>query len=247
VTGAHVVVEHVSKSYLPAVRAVCDVSLHLNPGELVALVGPSGCGKSTLLNLLGGLDRPDAGRILLDGAPLEEGDPSRYRRDTVGFVFQTHNLLPMLTARANVELPLVAAGSKRGERRARALRLLGEMGLGERAEHRPAQLSGGERQRVAVARALANQPRLLLADEPTGSLDSETSEQVLDLLAAVRERHGTTLLVVSHDEAPARRADRVLAMADGRITGGDGGAPATGGHARASPTAGRRRVTRQAG
>jgi putative ABC transport system ATP-binding protein len=215
--GAEVVLEGVRR-VRGSVIAVDDVSLHVAAGECVALMGPSGSGKSTLLAAIGGLSEPDAGTVLVDGkAPKEHGGLSGYHRDVVGFVFQLHHLLPMLTAQANVEVPLVASGQRRSERRARALELLGEVGLGDRTDHLPGQLSGGERQRVAVARALANQPRLLLADEPTGALDSENGARVLQLLDDVRARRGTTMIIVTHDEAIAGRADRTVRMLDGRL------------------------------
>src|SRR4051794_13598370 len=166
-----------------SVVAVAEATLEVAAGESVALMGPSGSGKSTLLGVIGGLSRPDAGRVLIDGcAPEEHGGLAGYHRDVVGFVFQLHHLLPMLTAQGNIEVPMVAAGVGRAERRERALALLEETGLAERAHHLPAELSGGERQRVAVARALANEPRLLLADEPTGALDSDSSQRVLELM-----------------------------------------------------------------
>src|SRR3954447_184522 len=169
-TGAEVVLEHVRR-VRGDVIAVADVSMHVAPGECVALMGPSGSGKSTLLGVMGGLAEPDEGTILVDGRPpREHGGLSGYHRDVVGFVFQLHHLLPMLTAQGNVEVPLVAAGHGRGDRRNRAVELLDEVGLAGRTDHLPSELSGGERQRVAVARALANEPRLLLADEPTGAL-----------------------------------------------------------------------------
>lgn len=217
-SGAAIEVERVSKTFGGRIHALREVSLSVGPGEVVAITGPSGCGKSTLLNVIAAIERPDSGRVLVDGLPVTElDDPSAYRRDTVGFVFQLHHLLPMLTARANVELPLIAAGVPRAERRRRAGELLAEVGLRERAEERPATLSGGERQRVAVARALANEPRLLLADEPTGSLDSESGQLVLELLDRARERRGMTLLVASHDRLLGDRADRVVRMVDGAI------------------------------
>jgi putative ABC transport system ATP-binding protein len=215
--GAEVVLEGVRR-VRGSVVAVDDVSLHVAAGECVALMGPSGSGKSTLLAAIGGLSEPDAGTVLVDGkAPKEHGGLSGYHRDVVGFVFQLHHLLPMLTAQANVEVPLVASGHGRTARRTRALELLGEVGLGDRTDHLPGELSGGERQRVAVARALANQPRLLLADEPTGALDSENGARVLQLLDDVRARRGTTMIVVTHDEAIAARADRTVRMLDGRL------------------------------
>ena len=217
VGGAEVVVRGVSKTYDSRIVAVRDASLRLAPGEFVSLTGPSGCGKSTLLNLIGSLARPDSGSISVDGIEVTGLDsPAAYRRSTVGFVFQLHYLLPMLTAGSNVEVPLIGTLPRR-ERRERARELLAEVGLAGRIDHLPSQLSGGERQRVAVARALANRPRLLLADEPTGALDSESSLRVLDLLASLRRRYGMTVLVVSYDPEVGRHADRTLRMADGRI------------------------------
>ena len=214
------IVDRVSKVYDGRIHALSEVSLHLHPGELVALTGPSGGGKSTLLNLIGALDSPDSGRIVVDGEILRDlDDPARYRRTTVGFVFQLHHLLPDLSAQANIEIPLIAAGVPGGARRQRARELLVEVGLGDRAEHLPGQLSGGERQRVALARALANHPRLLLADEPTGALDSVTGERVLALMTQLRERLGMTMLLVSYDPAVGRLADRIVHMLDGRIEG----------------------------
>ena len=216
--GAEVVVDNVSKGYDSRIVAVREASLRVEPGEFASLTGPSGCGKSTLLNLIGSLLRPDSGTITVDGIAVQDlRKPSDYRRSTVGFVFQLHHLLPILSAGGNVEVPLIGAGLGRRERRERARELLGEVGLAERVDHLPSQLSGGERQRVAVARALANRPRLLLADEPTGALDSESSKRVLDLLASLSERYGMTMLVVSYDPEVGRHADRTLRMADGRI------------------------------
>jgi len=215
--GVEVLVEGVSKSF-GRIAALRDVSLHVAPGEAVAVSGRSGSGKSTLMALIGGLEQPDRGRVLLDRLPLWTGrNPARARREVVGFVFQSHLLLPALTARANVEVALIGAGVHRGARRRRALELLEAVGLSDRAEHRPAELSGGERQRVAVARALANEPRLLLADEPTGALDSTTSERVLDLLFGLREQLGMTLLLVTYDHAVGVRADRSVTLIDGHI------------------------------
>jgi putative ABC transport system ATP-binding protein len=215
--GAQVVLEGVRR-VRGSVVAVDEVSMRVEAGECVALTGPSGSGKSTLLGVIGGLSRPDAGTVLVDGkAPEAHGGMAGYHRDVVGFVFQLHHLLPMLTAQGNIEVPLVAAGRGRGERRDRALELLEEVGMSDRTDHLPAQLSGGERQRVAVARALANEPRLLLADEPTGSLDSDNSARVLELLDEARARRGTTMIIVTHDPQVAERADRVLQMLDGRL------------------------------
>jgi putative ABC transport system ATP-binding protein len=215
--GAELVLERVRR-VRGSVIAVADVSMHVRPGECVALMGPSGSGKSTLLSVIGGLSRPDSGRVLVDGVPPEtHGGLAGYHRDVVGFIFQLHHLLPMLTAQGNVEVPLVAAGISREARRTRALDLLDEVGLTGRTDHLPGELSGGERQRVAVARALANDPRLLLADEPTGALDSDNSSRILDLLESAQARRGTTMIVVTHDPEIAERADRVLHMLDGRL------------------------------
>ena len=220
--GVEVVVEHVAKSFeggrIPALE---DVSLRLEPGEFVALTGPSGCGKSTLLNLIGALDRPDSGRILVGGEPLERLDPTEYRARTIGFVFQFHNLIPTLNALENVQVPMLGRGLSRGRRVERARELLGEVGLSHRVEKYPATLSGGERQRVAIARALANEPRLLLADEPTGALDSETGEQIMNVLERLRDQRRMTILLVTNDLAVAERADRTVQMRDGQVFSAD--------------------------
>lgn len=217
--GAAVLVDRSSKNF-GQIAALHEVSLKVAPGEAVVVTGRSGSGKSTLLSLIGGLDQPDSGSVLIDGKSIwKEHHPNRARRETVGFVFQRHLLLNTLTAKGNVEVPLLGAGVRRHERRERALYLLEEVGLAGRADHFPPQLSGGERQRVAVARALANGPRLLLADEPTGALDSQTSEKVLDLLFHLRDSLGMTMIVVSYDPAVGPRADRVISLIDGKIQG----------------------------
>ena len=217
-SGADVVVEHVGKSFdAGRVRALEDVSLRLAPGELVALTGPSGCGKSTLLNLIGALDRPDTGEIRVGGEDVTRlRDPAGYRAGTVGFIFQFHNLITTLTALENVQVPMLGRRA-RAFRVRRAAELLAEVGLSERAQSYPATLSGGERQRVALARALANEPRVLLADEPTGALDAETGAQIVELLRRVRDEHGTTILLVTNDDAVAAQADRTLRLRDGRL------------------------------
>ena len=217
--GAEVVVEHVRKGFEGGrIHALEDVSFRLDPGELVALTGPSGCGKSTLLNLIGALDRPDAGSIRVGGEDVAHlGDSASYRAETVGFVFQFHNLITTLTAVENVQVPMLGRRSGRSERERRARELLEEVGLAERVSAYPPTLSGGERQRVAIARALANGPRLLLADEPTGALDTATGEQIVDLLRGVRDDHGTTILLVTNDDALAAAADRMLRLRDGRL------------------------------
>jgi ABC-type lipoprotein export system ATPase subunit len=223
--GAEVLVERVSKNF-GRISALREASLHVEPGEAVVITGRSGSGKSTLLALIGGLEQPDAGRVLIDRRAIwREPHPARARREVVGFVFQRHLLLETLSAQTNVEVPLLGAGMRRAERRRRALQLLDEVGLTDRAEHVPARLSGGERQRVAVARALANEPRLLLADEPTGALDSVTSERILELLFGLRDRLGMTMILVSYDSAIGARADRTVTIVDGLIHDHDAHAP----------------------
>jgi putative ABC transport system ATP-binding protein len=213
-----VVVEDVRKSYEGGrVRALDGLSLEVASGAFVAVTGPSGCGKSTLLNLVGALDRPDSGRISVGGRRLDElDDADEYRAATVGFVFQFHDLVPVLSALENVQVPMLGRRPRR-ERERRARGLLEEVGLARRAHARPPALSGGERQRVALARALANEPPLLLADEPTGSLDSRTAEGVLALLRQARDERGTTVLLVTNDETAAAAADRVVPLRDGRL------------------------------
>ena len=216
--GSRIVVEHVNRAH-GATKILRDVSFRVEPGELVALTGPSGSGKTTLLQLIGSLDRPTSGSIYVDDIAVHRlSHPARFRRDVVGFVFQLHHLLPSLTVQENVELPLVAAHVSRRERHARRRELLDEVGLGGRSRALPSDLSGGERQRVAIARALAGRPRLILADEPTGSLDSSATERIWNLLSSVRERHGTTILIASHDPTLREHADRGLSIMDGRVT-----------------------------
>ena len=202
-----------------AVHAVRGVSLDITRGEYVAVVGPSGCGKSTMLNLLGAIDRPTRGTVTIGGtavSALPDKDATRFRLTSIGFVFQRFYLLPVLTARENVELPLAEAKVPSGERRARARELLGYVGLADRSEHRPSELSGGEQQRVAIARALANRPAVLLADEPTGELDAQTGSDVIALFDRLN-RDGMTIIVVTHDEKLAGAARRVVHMLDGRV------------------------------
>ncbi len=217
--GAEVAVEHVGKAFEGgSIRALEDVSLHLEPSEFVALTGPSGCGKSTLLNLIGALDGADSGSIVVGGEDLAHlADAAEYRAGTIGFVFQFHHLIPTLTAAENVQVPMLGRGVGRKERVRRARELLAEVGLAHREDMYPATLSGGERQRVAVARALANGPRLVLADEPTGSLDSKTGLQIVELLRRARDERGTTILMVTNDDLVAGYADRALRMRDGRV------------------------------
>jgi len=223
--GVEVVVDDVSKSFDEGrIRALVGVSLQLQPGDFVSLIGPSGCGKSTLLNLIGALDRPDAGTITVGGENLGAlDDPAEYRAATVGFVFQFHHLIPTLNALENVQVPMMGRGLSRSERERRARALLEDCAIGQRAKASPSTLSGGERQRVAIARALANNPRLLLADEPTGALDSATGAQIIQLLLGLRARHGMTILLVTNDDEVAAAADRTLRMRDGRVEALAGG------------------------
>lgn len=201
-----------------AVKALDGIDLEVGDGEYVALTGPSGCGKSTLLHVLAALDHPDAGTLHVAGEDLSRlSHPDRYRRRTIGLVFQMHNLLAHLTAIDNVCVAMLGAGLHRAEQRERARALLEQVHLGDRAGRRPPELSGGERQRVALARALANRPRVLLADEPTGSLDSASVRTVLDLIEELRAEQRVTLVVVTHDDTVAASADRVVRMRDGRI------------------------------
>jgi ABC-type lipoprotein export system ATPase subunit len=222
-------VQDVVKTYEEGrIRALNGATLQIREGEFVAITGPSGCGKSTLLHLIAALDRPDSGRIVVNGVDLAHTrDLSRYRARQVGLVFQLHNLLPTLSASANVQLPMYEAELSLLERRAKAQRLLEAVGLGDRANTPPTKLSGGERQRVAIARALANDPAILLADEPTGNLDSKAGEMVLDLLRDIQRERGVTLVLVSHDLQIAGAAQRIVRMLDGWVVD-DGVTPATG-------------------
>jgi len=200
-------------------NALAGIDEHIRAGEHVAIMGPSGSGKSTLLNIIGCLDRPTRGSYLLDGrevSGLGEEELSRARREKIGYVFQSYHLVGRLTARQNVELPLVFAGVPRAERRARVQEALDTVGMANRADHRPSELSGGQAQRIAIARATILRPRVLLADEPTGNLDSASGDQVLEYLGRLNAE-GLTLIVVTHDPAVARRAERVLLLEDGRI------------------------------
>jgi putative ABC transport system ATP-binding protein len=198
--------------------ALRGMDLDVREGEFVAIVGPSGCGKSTLLHLIAALDVPDRGRIRVGDHELETGRGlSHYRAQHVGMVFQLHNLLPSLTALENVQVPMFALGLGRRERVLRAHRLLGLVGLRDREGNRPPELSGGERQRVAIARALANDPPIILADEPTGSLDSESGVRILDLLESLRQERGLTVVLVTDDPDVAARADRIVRMLDGQL------------------------------
>ena len=201
------------------VAAVDGVDLEIEAGASVALVGPSGSGKSTLLNLIGGLDRPTSGEIWVDGENVARASARRlveHRRTRIGFIFQSFNLLAHRTALENVEVPLMISGLNRRERQSRARELLERMGLGPRTDHRPSQLSGGEQQRVAIARALANRPAILLADEPTGNLDSATGAEVMQLLRELKSG-GLTIILVTHDMTVASYMDRIVRLRDGKI------------------------------
>ena len=201
-----------------SVDVLADVTLAIPPRQFVAIAGPSGSGKSTLLGLIAGLDRPSAGRIRVAGAEvtaLGEDALARFRLDTIGYIFQSFHLIPTLTALENVAVTLELAGEADALPRARAL--LGEVGLGDRAEHYPVQLSGGEQQRVAVARAVARRPPVLLADEPTGNLDSATGKQIIELILGLNRTLGSTLVLVTHDPALAAHADRLITLRDGRV------------------------------
>jgi putative ABC transport system ATP-binding protein len=211
-----------------AVHALRGVSLSVRPGDFLAIVGPSGSGKSTLMHLLGALDRPTSGRLIIHGrdiASLSATEMARLRNGTIGFVFQAFHLLPRTPAVDNVALPLVYRGVGARQRRTRAAEMLERVGLGHRLGHRPNQLSGGEQQRVAIARALVTGPSVLLADEPTGNLDSATGRSVLGLLEALNESSGVAVVLVTHDREVAARAHRQIVMRDGLIAGTDEGGP----------------------
>ncbi|MEW6583110.1 MAG: ABC transporter ATP-binding protein [Actinomycetota bacterium] len=203
-----------------AVAALTDVDLVVEPRDFVAIVGPSGSGKTTLLQLLGALDRPSAGTVMCDGRDVQsmtERDLSRLRRDVIGFVFQQFNLIPTLTALQNVQVAAAPTGVPAEERRARAADLLAAVGLGAREGHLPSQLSGGEQQRVAIARALVNRPRVLLADEPTGNLDTATGGEIVALLQEVASENAQTLILITHEQAVTQAAPRVVTLRDGRV------------------------------
>jgi ABC-type lipoprotein export system ATPase subunit len=216
--------EDVTKTYMlgeERIVAVNNLRLTVRSGEFVAVTGESGCGKTTLLSLVGGLDRPDSGRVIVNGhdiTRLGDGELTRYRRDQVGIVFQFFNLIPILTVSENVALPGLLQAQPGQEVLSRVEHLLTEMGLWNRRNHYPHEISGGEMQRAAIARALINQPRLILADEPTGNLDSRTGGEILHLLSELRERHQTTVILATHSVEAASRADRRLTMRDGSLS-----------------------------
>jgi putative ABC transport system ATP-binding protein len=206
------------------VRALCGVNLDIQRGEVIAIMGPSGSGKSTLMNLLGCLDRPTSGDYFLDGesvAKLNDDQLAEIRNRKVGFVFQNFNLLPRMTALGNVELPLRYSGLN-GSRHDRALKSLQAVGLADRVDHKPMELSGGQQQRVAIARALVNNPAIIMADEPTGNLDSKSGREIMDLLINLNKSSGTTLIIVTHDPTVAARARRVIHLYDGSIVKDNG-------------------------
>src|SRR5574341_44680 len=215
--------KNASKTYQQGareIRALRNVSLSIKKGEFLSVMGPSGSGKSTLLNLVGGLDQPSGGEIFIDGRPLHgisDDELTLIRRRRVGFIFQFFNLLPILTAAENVSLPLLLEGTPYAQIKPKAVALLEQVGLGERTEHRPEQLSGGEMQRVAIARALVTNPAVLLADEPTGNLDSHTSEEIFLLLKSLNEQ-GQTIVMVTHDSKAAAYGTRIITLKDGALS-----------------------------
>lgn len=210
----------VSKSY-ERLQVLRDISLSIGDGEFVSIVGPSGAGKTTLLQIIGSLERPDSGIVAYDGediVAMKEERRARFRNRNIGFVFQFHQLLPEFTINENVAMPAMIGGQSRRESMARAAEILTRLGLANRLDHRPAQLSGGERQRAAVARALINDPRVILADEPSGSLDSQNRRELYDLFFKLRQDTGMTFVIVTHDESLAADSDRIIHMKDGQIT-----------------------------
>jgi len=215
--------ENLEKSYRigkVTVQAVRGVNLTIYPGQFVAVTGPSGSGKTTLLNLIGTLDKPTSGRVLIDGrdlAGMKDGELTQLRRHKIGFIFQFHNLIPVLTAFENVQLPLQTAKVKAHEAKERAIALLSKVGLSERLNHLPDELSGGEQQRVAIARALANHPKLILADEPTGELDTTTGAETVRILYELAKQENTAVMTVTHDPVVAEKADELYEMRDGQL------------------------------
>ncbi len=211
--------ENLTKSYeKESIKALDGVNLVIERGDFVSIIGPSGSGKSTLLNMLGGLDKPTSGTVIIDGVDItREKDLSDLRSSKVGFIFQLHNLIPNLNALDNVEIPLIGTGMKEKEMKQRAKKLLEAVGLGDRIKQKPNKLSGGQRQRIAIARALVNNPSIILADEPTGSLDTKTGLKILNLLKSIQEENNVTLIIVTHDPEVAAMANRTIKIRDGRI------------------------------
>ena len=202
------------------IKAVCDVNLKIKKSESIAIMGPSGSGKSTMLHLIGCLDRPTRGKIFIDGVDvsnLGDNDLARLRREKIGFIFQFFNLIPSFTALENVELPMIF--SKKPNRKKRAEELLKLVGLQNRMNHHPKELSGGETQRVSIARALANEPQIILADEPTGNLDSKSGKEIMEILKKLNKERGVTLLIITHDSSIAKHAERIVKIIDGKIKG----------------------------
>lgn len=224
-TDMHIQVKDLSKGYAEHhVQAVSDVTLHVTRSEFVALVGPSGCGKSTLLNMIGGIDKPTAGTIIIAGSnisTMSDDELTAFRRDKIGFVFQFFNLLSTLTAGENIALPLELSGRhSRADINKRTQTLLEQVGLSDRADFYPSELSGGQMQRVALARAIVHEPELIIADEPTGNLDTENGEQVLSLIRSLCEDRKHTAIMATHSQEAAARADRIINMKDGRLVNG---------------------------
>ena len=214
-------IKNITKSF-GNLQVLKDINLHINKGEVVSIVGPSGAGKTTLLQIIGTLDKPDSGTICLDGIDVNKLSTrklSDFRNQHIGFVFQFHQLLPEFTALENIMIPAYIAGKSNSEAKQRALELLAFMGLSDRAHHKPAELSGGEKQRVAVARALVNKPAVILADEPSGSLDSKNKAELHQLFFDLRDKFGQTFVIVTHDEGLAAITDRTIHMKDGEILG----------------------------
>lgn len=216
-------IKNITKSF-GNLQVLKDINLHINKGEVVSIVGPSGAGKTTLLQIIGTLDKPDSGTICLDGIDVNKLSTrklSDFRNQHIGFVFQFHQLLPEFTALENIMIPAYIAGKSNSEAKQRALELLEFMGLSDRANHKPAELSGGEKQRVAVARALVNKPAVILADEPSGSLDSKNKAELHQLFFDLRDKFGQTFVIVTHDECLAAITDRTIHMKDGEILGAE--------------------------
>ena len=215
----------VTKTYMSGGRpleVLKGINLKVEPGEFMAIMGPSGSGKSTLLNMIGALDRPTSGKVYINGTDLSHLNDNQIadvRNTEIGFIFQFFNLIPRMDAQRNIELPMAIKGISRGQRKKRALNLLELVGLGDRADHKPSQLSGGEQQRVAIARSLANEPNILLADELTGNLDSKTGEEIMLLLRQLNEEEGKTFILITHDPQVAQNTDRLVSFKDGIIEG----------------------------